>query len=525
MDKPIYAENKLYFFQRLYVDLCCRESSISSGLRTAATLRLFAAILMFMFMGSSAMAEIFEATPTPADSTTKKKSKKPVIYNEKGEIVKTGLNFGPLPAIAFDNDRGFQFGAILNIYNFGDGSTYPNPKSTWYIEGSGYTKGSFKFTLNYDNTHIFRNTRLSICSGYYDDSALDFYGFNGYQSIYDLNAVDYVFSDDKKGQKLEKNALEKNSFPKGFYRHSRKLVKFKADFTGKITKNFFWEAGYNFNWLKTGDFHPQGYTAVFKDGASMEGMNSPLSLYSLYKMCGIIPEDQAGGGFISSVRAGLMYDSRNVENNPTRGIWAEAHITLAPKFLGTTHPHYRYNATFRQYIPLGFEKLVFAYRLSYNGFIGGAPWYILPFYTNMGINSDTDGFGGYRTVRGLMLNRVQGLQTGFYNAEIRWRFIDFKLWKQNIAFCLSAFSDGTHVFKGYDMTNWNEAAIEASCPAANELYNKLVNTSAKDGFHGSAGAGIRFIMNDNFIVAFEDAICFNKQDGGNAFYINIGFLF
>ena len=75
------------------------------------------------------------------------------------------------------------------------------------------------------------------------------------------------------------------------------------------------------------------------------------------------------------------------------------------------------------------------------------------------------------------------------------------------------------------MTNWNEAALEASCPAANELYNKLVNTSAKDGFHGSAGAGIRFIMNDNFIVAFEDAICFNKQDGGNAFYINIGFLF
>lgn len=41
--------------------------------------------------------------------------------NGKDEIVKTGLNFGPLPAIAFDADKGFQYGAILQIYNYGDG--------------------------------------------------------------------------------------------------------------------------------------------------------------------------------------------------------------------------------------------------------------------------------------------------------------------------------------------------------------------------------------------------------------------
>ena len=41
----------------------------------------------------------------------------------------------------------------------------------------------------------------------------------------------------------------------------------------------------------------------------------------------------------------------------------------------------------------------------------------------------------------------------------------------------------------------------------------------------SAGAGLRFIMNQNFIVAFEYARCFNKQDGKGAFYINTGFLF
>ena len=32
------------------------------------------------------------------------KKKKEVTYNEKGEIIKTGTNFGPLPVVAFDAD-------------------------------------------------------------------------------------------------------------------------------------------------------------------------------------------------------------------------------------------------------------------------------------------------------------------------------------------------------------------------------------------------------------------------------------
>jgi xanthine dehydrogenase molybdopterin-binding subunit B len=62
-----------------------------------------------------------------------KKNAKEVTYNESGEIIKTGINLGPLPVVAFDADRGFQFGALLNLYNFGNGDTYPNPKSQWYI--------------------------------------------------------------------------------------------------------------------------------------------------------------------------------------------------------------------------------------------------------------------------------------------------------------------------------------------------------------------------------------------------------
>ena len=430
-----------------------------------------------------------------------KNANKEVTYNEKGEIIKTGLNYGPLPVVAFDADRGFQYGALLNIYNFGDGSTYPNPKSWWYIEASAYTGGTWNLYLNYDNREIWDNTRLSICTNYSNESALDFYGFNGYQSNYVYADPDYM-QKNPDAFTLEK---EMKKTPKGFYRYSRQSFRAKADLTGEIAKNFFWEAGYTFYWINHHEFTPEGYTVA--DG----------SLYQLYNEWGIL-NHTGENQILSAVKAGLMYDSRDIQNNPTKGIWAEAHAIVAPKFLGSSMDSYKISATYRQYIPLVSDKLVFAYRLAYQGFLGNnTPWYLLPFYSNMGYTRDYDAIGGYRTTRGLMLDRVQGLHTGFYNIELRYRFIDFQLMNQNIAFALSGFTDGAHVFKGYDLTN--------KTGAKPELYKKYIDTSKKDGLHATAGAGLRFIMNQNFIVAFEYARCFNKQDGNGAFYINTGFLF
>ena len=473
--------------------------------------RTFIAALAATMLCIPSFAET--ADSSAAEKETKKEKKK-VQYNEDGEIIKTGLNFGPLPVVAFDADRGFQYGALLNIYNFGDGSTYPNPKSWWYIEASAYTGGTWNLFLNYDNMNIGKDIRLSICTNYSNESALDFYGFNGYQSIYTYaldnyfqnNPGEFTFDDSKKGVKAENKFDNGNGkAPNGFYRYSRQSFRAKADLTGKISKNFFWEAGYTFYWINHKEFNPTGYTVA--DG----------SLYQLYKDWGIL-NDTGENQFVSALKAGLMYDSRNVQNNPTKGIWAEAHAIVAPKWLGSSMDSYKISATFRQYIPIVKDKLTFAYRLAYQGFLGNnTPWYLMPFYSNMGYTRDYDAIGGYRTTRGLMLDRVQGLHTGFYNIEFRYKFIDFQLWNQNIAFALSAFTDGAHVFKGYDLTNKTNAKPE--------LYKKYIDTSRKDGLHATAGAGLRFIMNQNFIVAFEYAQCFNRQDGKGAFYINTGFLF
>ena len=454
------------------------------------------------------------------------KDKKAVVTNDKGEIIKTGYNFGPLPAVAFDADKGFQLGALLNIYDFGDGSTYPNTRQQWYFEASFFTKGSQLFVVSYDNRFTIPGVRWSTTFTLTNDKAMDFYGFNGYMSYYDHEKV--------AAGKDKGNHTDYIYTPK--YRVNRLAMLFKTDFTGNIWQNkLFWEAGYHLSYIKQGYKDKQALNLDKINKNKEEYKMFPASetpVFDLYRRWGIISEDEAWGGWNSTVRLGLLFDTRDKEGAPSRGVWAEAHATLAPKFLGTTNPYYRYSATFRHYLPIvKNDVLTFAYRLNYEGTIGeSAPYYVLPFITVMGPSYDRDGMGGYRTIRGLMRNRVQGLDVASYNAELRWRFVNFVLWNQNIAFGLSAFSDGTMVTRNYDMSFKGEEEYRGEY----EEYMARTGNRTSDRPHITVGAGLRFIMNQNFIVAFEYGLPISKfskdefiknQDGNGAFYINTGFLF
>ena len=264
----------------------------------------------------------------------------------KKEIVKKGYNFGPLPAVAFDADKGFQLGALLNIFDFGDGSTYPNPRQKWYLEASFFTKGSQLFVVSYDNKFLIPGVRWSSTLTLTNDKAMDFYGFNGYMSYYDharvasgkdkANKSDYLYS------------------PK--YRINRLAMIFKTDFTGNIWGNkLFWEAGYHLTYFQQGYKGQQAlnYDKINKnkEDYKMYPVSEP-TIFDLYRPWGIIPENEAWGGLNSTLRLGLLFDTRDKEAAPSRGIWAEAHVTVAPKWLGTTNPHYRYSATFRHYVPI-----------------------------------------------------------------------------------------------------------------------------------------------------------------------------
>ncbi len=377
------------------------------------------------------------------------------------DIIKTGYNFGPLPAVAFDADKGFQLGALLNIYDFGDGSTYPNTRQHWYFEASFFTKGSQLFVVSYDNRFLIPGVRWSSALTITNDKAMDFYGFNGYMSYYDHEKV--------KAGKDKQNLDQFIYTPK--YRINRLAILFKTDFVGNIWRNkLFWEAGYHLSYFKQG-YNKQGALNLEKINKNKADEKvfpaTEPTIFDQYRKWGIISDDEAWGGLNSTVRLGMLFDTRDKEGAPSRGIWAEAHVTLAPKWLGTTNPYYRYSLTFRHYVPIvKNDILTFAYRLNYEGTFGRkAPYYVLPYITTVGQSYDRDGMGGYRTIRGIMRSRVQGLDVASYNVELRWRFVSFRLWKQNISFGLNAFSDGTMVTKNYDMTFRGDEADRAEYDA------------------------------------------------------------
>ena len=468
---------------------------------------------------TAAMASAQQQTTTTPD--TQNAEATPAA---KREIIKRGYNFGPLPAVAFDADKGFQLGALLNIYDFGDGSTYPNTRQQWYFEASFFTKGSQLFVVSYDNRFLIPGVRWSSALTITNEKAMDFYGFNGYMAHYDAARV--------KAGKDKSNTDAYIYTPK--YRVNRLALLFKTDFVGNIwNRKFFWEAGYHLSYFKQGYNNAQALNLDKINKNKKEGKEFPAdepTIFDLYRKWGIISEDEAWGGLNSSVRLGLLFDTRDKEGAPSRGIWAEAHVMLAPKWLGTSSPYYRYSATFRHYVPIvKRDILTFAYRLNYEGTFGRtAPYYVLPYITTMGQTYDRDGMGGYRTIRGIMRNRVQGLDMASYNAELRWRFVSFTLWKQNISFGLNIFSDGTMVTKEYDMTFRGDEADRA------EYEEYMALGADSDRPHITVGAGLRFIMNQNFIVAFEYGLPISKfssnpliknQDGNGAFYINTGYLF
>ena len=403
-----------------------------------------------------------------------------LLAEDKGSIVKTGLSFVPFPMAGFDGAKGILFGALMNVYDFSDGSTYPNPRSSCYFEASGYTGGSKTFIASFDSGSLFPKVRMNLAASHCADNAMEFFGFGGRGTYYDADADE------------------------GFYKYSRATTNLKADFSGNITGHLSWEAGYHFNAFRIKDYQPKD------DGKG-------ISLFSLYRSWGIIPAEEIFRKYSSAVRLGLRYDSRDYEGVPTKGILARAGLIIAPSFLGSSESYLKFQATFQQYIPLAKENLTLAYRLDYQNFIGDVPWYVLPFYTPGGPVYDNAALGGYRTVRGLLYNRVSGPGIGFFNTELRWKFAGLTLLRQDVGLMLSCFCDGISTLRYFDLTNRTGAFPK--------LYDKYIDTSRGDNLHLSSGAALKIILNRNFVLNIEYARALSAQDGAGVMYFNTGFYF
>lgn len=424
--------------------------------------------------------------------------------SEKEEKVKTGFNLGGVPVVAYDSDIGFKYGALVNLYWYGDGSRYPQYDHSVYVEWSRTTKGNGINQITYESNKLIPGIRSLFELSYLTEKSLDFYGFNGYKAVFD---IDYEDSYDSEGLA---NRL--------FYRHSRELLRIKADFQGGII-------GQKLRWL--GGIAYYGSTIDSVDVNDLnEGKDDDLlssnSLYGSYVDWGLIKEDQVKGGNHTILKGGLVYDTRDNEPNPFSGVWTEMQLHYAPSFLSNTDYGYgRIILTHRQYFTLIPEWMNFAYRLSYQGRIGGEmPFYMMPFMFQSAPKLTRDGVGGSKTVRGVRRNRIVGDGFAFGNLELRGKVLRTTLFKQNFYIALSAFVDAGMVTQKYD---FDDSGMPDTLPA--DYPDQLLDLNAKEVPHVGFGGGLHLALNQNFILTVDYGMAAKKADGDSGLYINLNYLF
>lgn len=416
---------------------------------------------------------------------------------KKVELVKKNWNFGALPTITFDTDLGFQYGALVNLYDYGDGTRFPKYNHSLYFEVSRFTKGSGINRFYYDSDQLIKGLQTSVDLSYLSDQGYDFYGFNGYDAVYQPKWID-----DTQPADIYKTRM--------FYKYDRKLFRFKVDLQGRLSGDHIrWIGGFN---LQNFAIKSVNLDKLNKGKSGSNVLPAVDGLYEKYQQWGIISEKEANGGFVPTVKGGIVFDSRDNRSNPMKGIWTEAVIEGAPAFLGSESSFAKLSLIHRQYFTLIPKNLSFVYRLAYQTTIAGHT----PFYyqsqviTSVLTGALSEGLGGAKTMRGILRNRVVGDGFVYGNAELRWKFVRFHWINNNFYLGLNAFTDFGKVTKKID--------VSATLPS--EYYS-----ADAEKFHYSYGAGLRVVMNENFVIAADYGMTPNEQDGTSGMYIGLNYLF
>ena len=379
---------------------------------------------------------------------------------------KEGWSVVPLPNISYSTDTGLNLGAFANIYFYGRGeeNLYPNFQHQINVSFIWSTKGSWYVHGFFDSKSLVPGLRLTGAVTYKDNYAGRFYGYNGVASPY----VPELDQD------------------KSFYGLRRKLFRAMGSVQGTVTGSLRWMGG-----------------LVFRRFSLAETVEN--SLYGEYVNCGLIRSDEVSGGSLLETRGGFVYDTRDIEAIPNRGINAEAYLTAVADL-----SHRRYHSLsavlhFRHFVPLGTDKVIFAYHVGYQGLLAGR----LPFYSLQELSAlyyfdaDYEGLGSRYTMRGTMYCRMLANSYLWSNAEFRIRLFQFDLFRQHFDVVTNPFFDTGLIVKPFRLQEQMDAVIgEGENP---------VWSGNRGRFHCSAGLGLKLHMNSSFVFSFEVARAFNRS--------------
>lgn len=412
----------------------------------------------------------------------------PVAVPLKKEIVKSGWNLGLMPAFSYNNDLGFSAGALAQVFDYGDGTVYPNYRHKLMANVNIYSRGAKQLWTNYDSKYLIPGYRVTAAVSYMDNPLCGFYGFNGAVSPYHADLDLHKAADGSEGI--------------AFYSVHQRMFSANLDLQGRLADGLTWIGGAYYAWQRYDDVAFRVY-----DGAE--------SLFHQYVENGLIDSRDTRGHRVE-LKGGLVFDTRDFETNPERGLFAAVTATGGAGFTGGVCPSLVFSADFRQYLPLWPGHLTLAWQAAYKGLVAGSlPFYALPAFS----------------MRGSFGSRIVGNGVAWGSVDLRLRIASFQALKQNIELGLVGFVDAGAVVQPYKLeqqTALGACTIDKTLDGQTlgpyaSVYDPQIAT--RDHLHTSVGGGIWFALNRNFLVAMELGRPLNPQDGTLGVYVNMGFSF
>ncbi|GBF50221.1 OMA87-like protein [Leptospira ryugenii] len=210
------------------------------------------------------------------------------------------------------------------------------------------------------------------------------------------------------------------------------------------------------------------------------------------------------GGFTNNVRVGIVYDTRDFEPDPNRGLFLEATHERSTRAIGSNYEFNKNMVSGRIFIspvdyftkkpPELLEKFVLAARGAIVQTNGDAPFYE---YRNMwGTETNQSGLGGRTTIRGYKQDRFVGQTMAYANFEIRWKFWSVDVWGQHFDFQLVPFYD------------------------VGRVWDRTGDVNLKNYKH-SRGIGLRIPWNQATVIYFDYA----RSAEDSQLFVNFSHIF
>lgn len=147
------------------------------------------------------------------------------------------------------------------------------------------------------------------------------------------------------------------------------------------------------------------------------------------------------GGRVSIIQNAIIYDTRDFEPDPTKGLYFEIANEYSSPFIGS---QFAFNKLFVQgryfkQLPIG-ARTIFAGRVGIGNIFGKqAPFF--EFQDQWSPEGSINALGGRRSLRGYRPNRFLARSMWFSNIEVRIRVAELAFYKQHLTLNIAPFLD------------------------------------------------------------------------------------